>query len=350
MKVAILLHKNDMSKDIGPGTRTYAGELIKKLSREVELKLVPYTSIMTSFMKPGSGNLFTGQGIIHDIIGIVWLPQQILHSKNFIATIHDIASLLLSDDLLMGDFSYSVKEKLWIRATRKGLLQKINNANTIITVSRKTKQQLVDICGIDKEKIFPVNHGVSQSLHHLQTKRTKFVVGTLSGMSPRKNPRFLLNAFKIFDEMLTERERKNVELRIYGGVSIHTKHMINDYMNGYDNFNILGPISQGKKNQMYNSFGVFAFPSIDEGFGMPVLEAQACGVPVIIDGNGMISEEVAEKCIKAYSSEEMADIFYKLYRKGYNKSRQRAAIAHAKRFTWEKTAEETLKVYRKVLE
>ena len=70
---------------------------------------------------------------------------------------------------------------------------------------------------------------------------------------------------------------------------------------------------------------------------------------MIINGNGIVPGEVSKHCMKAYTDEEMADMFYKLYKKGYDKATMKESTSYAQSFTWDKAADETKKVYEKVV-
>jgi glycosyltransferase involved in cell wall biosynthesis len=83
--------------------------------------------------------------------------------------------------------------------------------------------------------------------------------------------------------------------------------------------------------------------------GYPILEAQARGLPVIIYKYGKIPKEVRKYCFEAESPEHMAQIIMQLKENGYNEKLQKKATEYARSFTWEKTARETLEVYKKVL-
>ncbi|MEM0143782.1 MAG: glycosyltransferase, partial [Candidatus Parvarchaeum sp.] len=96
------------------------------------------------------------------------------------------------------------------------------------------------------------------------------------------------------------------------------------------------------------SFNAFIFPSLYEGLGYPILEAQSRGLPVIIYKYGKIPKEVKKYCFEAESPEHMAQIIKELKENGYNEALRKKATEYARSFTWEKTAKETLKVYKKV--
>ena len=100
---------------------------------------------------------------------------------------------------------------------------------------------------------------------------------------------------------------------------------------------------------IYDSFDAFVFPSYYEGFGIPIIEAQSRGLPVIIYKYGKIPKEVRKYCFEAENSEHMAQIIEDLKENGYNEKLRKKATKYARTFTWEKCARETLEIYKKVL-
>ena len=100
---------------------------------------------------------------------------------------------------------------------------------------------------------------------------------------------------------------------------------------------------------IYDSFDVFVFPSHYEGFGIPIIEAQARGLPVIIYKYGKIPKEVRRYCIEAESPEHMAQIIENLKENGYNEKLRKKATEYARGFTWERTAKATIDTYKMVL-
>jgi len=112
----------------------------------------------------------------------------------------------------------------------------------------------------------------------------------------------------------------------------------------------MGFAPEEKIVDIYDSFDAFVFPSLYEGFGLPILEAQARGLPVIIYKYAKIPKEVRRYCFEAESPEHMAQIIEQLKENGYDEKERKKAMEYARSFTWEKTAKMTLKVYKKVLE
>ncbi|MEM3860160.1 MAG: glycosyltransferase, partial [Candidatus Micrarchaeaceae archaeon] len=121
------------------------------------------------------------------------------------------------------------------------------------------------------------------------------------------------------------------------------------YKNKLSNVSLMGYLKEKDKVKTYDSFNAFIFPSLYEGFGSPILEAQARGLPVIIYKYGKIPKEVRKYCFEAESPEHMAQIIEELKENGYNERLKKKAIKYARSFTWEKTAKETLGVYKTVV-
>jgi glycosyltransferase involved in cell wall biosynthesis len=104
----------------------------------------------------------------------------------------------------------------------------------------------------------------------------------------------------------------------------------------------------GTNSAYYKGIDII-FLSCHEGFGLSILEAQARGLLVMIYKYGKKPKEVRRYCFEAESPEHMAWIIMQLKENGYNEKLKKKATEYARSFTWEKTARETLEVYKKVL-
>ena len=83
-----------------------------------------------------------------------------------------------------------------------------------------------------------------------------------------------------------------------------------------------------------------------EGFGLPILEAQARGLPVIICKDAIIPKEVRKFCIEVENESHMAQTFQDLKREGYNEKIRTEAMHYARNFSWAKTALRTSELYK----
>jgi glycosyltransferase involved in cell wall biosynthesis len=136
---------------------------------------------------------------------------------------------------------------------------------------------------------------------------------------------------------------------VYGtGIEYRT---LLDYRNrhGLENVDMRGFAPESRIPQIYDGFDVFMFPSLYEGFSLPILEAQARGLPVIICRRAKIPKETRRFCFEADDEGHAARMIRELRAQGYDKTLRRKAAAYAKSFTWSKTAEAALDVYKEVL-
>lgn len=103
---------------------------------------------------------------------------------------------------------------------------------------------------------------------------------------------------------------------------------------------------------LYNQASAFVYPSLYEGFGIPLLEAMACGCPVIASRIPSTVEIAGDCCIyfELDRPDSLMDAFDKAVSEGRNSAMGKAGLGHASGFSWEKTARETLAVYRSLLE
>ena len=119
-----------------------------------------------------------------------------------------------------------------------------------------------------------------------------------------------------------------------------------------EDIRVLDYITSAELEKLYQRASIFAFPSLDEGFGMPVLDAMARGVPVLTS-NRSAMPEVAGDAALLVDPTDVHSIADGLVRLATNADLRdtliRAGIARAKEFTWEKSVEATWKVYQELL-
>ena len=102
--------------------------------------------------------------------------------------------------------------------------------------------------------------------------------------------------------------------------------------------------------KLYNSFDFYLFPSLHEGFGLPILEAQRCGVPVLIKRDSVIPQEVRQAAIECDSADEMAEkILYLLNNKDDYRKISIKGQHYASKFTWQKFIKQNLSIYESLV-
>ena len=325
----------------GQGIPRYVTMLYKylaKLNKEDEINKISYKSLpligegLSLELKSIFSN-YDNYNIIHNPIGFI--PIHRIGKAKYIVTIHDTKQI----------FPNSFKSKIWQHlVVNRGLDYTLRKADFIITISTQTREEVIKL-GFNKNKIAIANSGLDERFtkktQNKSAKRDKiFKVGYLGAFGPNKNIKFILQAAGLIKD-------KDIEFNIYGN---------KEYW--YENFEQYAPANvkfmgfapEEKIVEIYDSFDVFVFPSLYEGFGLPILEAQARGLPVIIYKYGKIPKEIRRYCFDAESPEHMAQIIEQLKENGYNEKEREKAMGYARSFTWEKTAKETLKVYKRVLE
>jgi glycosyltransferase involved in cell wall biosynthesis len=102
---------------------------------------------------------------------------------------------------------------------------------------------------------------------------------------------------------------------------------------------------------LYNAATLFVMPSVYEGFGLPILEAMSCGCPVVASKEGSLAEVVGEagEYVDPYDAKSISDGIRKVFdSQDLQKGLSQKGITQSRKFTWNKTAEETMSVYEAV--
>jgi len=277
--------------------------------------------------------------VIHVPTGFFILRNRPKKTK-YVITIHDINPIIVKSK----NIRYKIKDRLWrYLALSRGLKFNINIADAIIADSTQTRDEILDL-GTEK-KIYVINLGVDKrflvkQVSSKKTSNNKFNVGYIGSFATNKNISFLISAFSIIID-------QNIELNLWGAKTYDYENLVKQAESN-KNIKFRGFAPEDKIVEIYDSFDVFVFPSLYEGFGLPILEAQSRGLPVIIYKYGKIPKEVRRYCFEAESPEHMAQIIEQLKENGYNEKERKKAMEYARSFTWERTAKRTLEVYKKL--
>lgn len=230
-------------------------------------------------------------------------------------------------------------------------------ARRVIAVSRFTASESVALLGLAPERVEVVYHGVEpvfrplpramvEHFRHRQGLPEQFVlfVGTLE---PRKNLVRLVEA-------IAQLGRDAVPLVLVGGAGWLYREL-------YSRIKALelerlvrwvGYVDRAELPLWYNSATVFAYPSLYEGFGLPVLEAQACGVPVVTSDCSSLPEAGGDAAllINPWDVQALADSIARLLRDvPLREELREKGLARAQSFNWPRTAHQTTHVYRQAL-
>lgn len=235
-------------------------------------------------------------------------------------------------------------------------------ASAIITVSHSSKESIIEHLDIDPGLVYVTHEAVNSSFQpvkdekRVQALRLKFKLPSkfilaIGSADPRKNIETLVRAYALLPQKLM------MEYRL---VIVWTAPVLAPAISkriqslGVSNaVQFLNQVSNEDLVLLYNEASLFVFPSLYEGFGLPVLEAMACGAPVIATNTSSIPEiagdaallfdakdvrKMAEAMAHVLSS---SDVQSDMVQKGFKRNTV---------FSWQKCARETLSVYKKVLE
>lgn len=217
-------------------------------------------------------------------------------------------------------------------------------ADAIIAISEFTKSQVTGLLGVAAQKIRVVHHGV-RALSVPLLPREKLIL-SVGAIQKRKNLARLVEAF---EALPSDWKMVLAGSDGFGAGEIRARIQASSARNriqtaGYVNDDALG--------RWYARASIFAFPSLDEGFGIPVLEAMAAGVPVLTSNRSALREVAGDAAllVDPESTESIAAALRKLAENpDLRMEFARRGRERAKLFTWEKAVRETWDVYQNLL-
>ncbi|PNX48592.1 MAG: hypothetical protein BV457_01160 [Thermoplasmata archaeon M9B1D] len=225
--------------------------------------------------------------------------------------------------------------------------KRLEKADKIITISKNTKKDLVNYFNIDKDKIEVIYLGVEKKYSYSnKIKKNKYIlsVGTLQ---PRKN---FVNLIKAFSLIKNNFEHKLVIVGKKGSDYINILEEIKKH-NLENRVFIQGYISDKQLIEIYKSADLFVFPSLYEGFGLPPLEAMACGIPVIASNTSSLPEVIGDAgiMIDPKNVNDIADAIKKILNSEKLKNDLiLKGLERTKMFEWKNTSNKILKIYEDI--
>ena len=220
-----------------------------------------------------------------------------------------------------------------------------DRADAIIAVSAFTRSQAVSLLGVDPAKVQVVHHGTRKLDFPPGVHREKVILN-VGAIQKRKNIARLVEAFETVD---TAWKLVLAGASGYGADEILARI---ERSPAHDRISVLGYVSPSDLAAWYARAMIFAFPSLDEGFGMPILEAMSAEIPIVTSSRSALPE-VAGDAALLVDPENVEALGHALRDLTQNRDlRQdltRRGVARARLFTWEKAVRETWDVYRKLL-
>ncbi|HEC35255.1 MAG TPA: glycosyltransferase family 1 protein [Anaerolineae bacterium] len=271
-------------------------------------------------------------------------------ARRFVITVHDLNFLHYPQFLTSESRRYYNRQIAWA----------VRRADHILADSEATRTDLVRLLAVPPEKVTTVHLAADPAFRPLAAPQVEaaltrydlrpgylLFVGTLE---PRKNLPGLLTAYRI----LLDQEGAEAPLVIVGGRGWLYDEVFARVgelgLSGRVRF--LHDVPDADLPALYNGAALLATPSFYEGFGLPALEAMACGTPTVVSDRGSLPEVVGEAGVKVNPEEPEAiaeGLAAVLGRQDLRARLQEKGLARAARFTWAETARRTLATYRKVL-
>ncbi len=280
----------------------------------------------------------------HFVLPLIFTP-------NSVVTVHDLIPLLFPGNLRSkaAQMYYTTMIKLTTKKSDK-----------IIAVSNCTKKDLIANLDISARKIRVIPEAADERYRKIKRTKEHDIVLKKYGIrgryllyvgnyKPHKNLIRLVEAFAKVKQNLTEdyqlvfvgpRDKKYPEVgRLVKKLELKKKVVL------------AGFIPEEELLVLYNTAAALVFPSLYEGFGLPPLEAMACGLPVVASNTSSLPEVVdnAALLVNPEHIEEIRQAISKILGdEGLRKELQKKGLVQAKKFSWEKTAEKTIEVYKEV--
>ena len=292
---------------------------------------------------------FCGRGL--DLLHAPVYVSPLLAPCPTVVTLHDLSFIRLPGAFRRGNRSYL---RLFTRLS-------VHKAAKIIVVSENTKRDAALLLNVPLERMVVIPNGVDEAFRPVadrkliaEFRRCKNIPGNIilfvGTIEPRKNLTTLLHAYARMSG------RGAIEHRLVIGGSTGWMYepvfaLVQD-LGLADSVIFPGFLSPEELPLWYNAADVFVYPSLYEGFGLPPLEAMACGTPVITSNASALPELVGQAgvLVDPLDVEAWADAMERVLQDSEMRSAlSTAGLERARRFSWHQTAQMTASLYREII-
>lgn len=264
-----------------------------------------------------------------------------------VVTIHDLLPFVFPSDRSLYSRLY------WQLSLRR----QIRLSDAIITVSKSTKRDIVDMFDVDPGRIHvtylgtdlspPATSEVAQVETKYSLQNSPFVVLYVGNYDERKNVDQLVKSCKTLDQT-------GVGLQLVLAGSNPPKQQLSKLAGDFrEHISFLGYVPDTELESLYGAADLFVYPSAYEGFGLPVLEAMACGTPAITSDRSSLPEVIGEAglTVDPDDTTELAAAIERVYsNERLRADMQSDGLERANEMSWKSTARSTIDVYKSVFD
>lgn len=282
-------------------------------------------------------------------LDVVFFPKNVIPygiKAKKILTIHDLAYYMPKYDAYK--FSDTVYMKKMIKSSCK-------RADKIIAVSENTKNDLINILNVPQDKISVVHEGADKKFKKIKDKkilsevRKKYKLDNpfifyAGSISPRKNIKRLV---KVFNDI---HDNVKMDLVITGNKLWNNDEEMKAIKKN-SRIKVFGFVPEDHLPVLYNLASAYVYPSLYEGFGLPILEAQACGCPILASNASSLPEVAGKGALyfDPYNEEDLSYAIIKITKdQNLRRSLIKEGLKNSKNFSWDKTARRTLDLMRAI--
>jgi len=307
------------------GTARYLNGLLRELRRrddlEVSTRSFGRRDRVSTLLRDGAWYPFlVGREHTADVLHCPTYRGPVRSRVPLVVTVHDLAVLRHPEAF-----------NSWTRLYSPRVVPRVlRAARRVIAVSEFTRRELIELLGVPEEKVHVVPNAVADEFTPDGPAEQGEYVLAVGTLEPRKNLDRLVQAVR-----RTDTELRIVGARGWGGVEV-----------GGNGVRWLGEVSDSELARLYRGAACVAYPSLYEGFGIPVLEAMACGAPVVTT-RGTAMEEVADGAAVLVDARDPAEIAAGILRAVADRNELvPKGLERARSFRWGAVAAATVDVYR----
>lgn len=255
--------------------------------------------------------------------------------KNKICVIHDIAYERFPQ-------TFDWKFRLFY----KFLIPKIlKNSRKIMTVSKFSRNEISQLYGIQSDRIDIVYNSVNTTFKNIRTENKEKYILAVSSLHYQKNFHSLIEAFDGLGD-------ENIKLFLVGEINKNFTNLnLLEKIKNNTNIIFIGRVSDKELTRLYSNAICFVFPSFYEGFGIPPLEAQSCGCPVVCSNAASLPEIYGDSVVyfNPYNVEDMrGKIRMVLNDENLQNELRAKGFENIKRFSWEESAQKIINLVNKL--